>query len=244
MGWLTIARGGWIPAVTRVSQEALYGCLHKTYEVTSPKSVSSAVEVCGCLYCHRPGYRSFHSTGELCEDRKGISYQTGYASDSVWLWRGRKDDHWLHAGCWGDRAKSCRMGIATCVGTEEIWYLEVLIDFRAVNNATVKGAYPLPFIEECIDSLVGKKWFCTLDMNSGIGKYQWPRRTKRKLHSWLVMVCTSSPEGLSGCLTALLRSRGLCTSCWMGWSGKVSLCIWMTSTWWVPQWRKHWIIWR
>ena len=41
------------------------------------------------------------------------------------------------------------------------------IDFRAVNNATIKDAYPLPLIEECIDSLAGKKWFCTLDMNAG-----------------------------------------------------------------------------
>ena len=41
------------------------------------------------------------------------------------------------------------------------------IDYRSVNNVTVKDAYPLPLIEECIDSLAGKKWFCTLDMNSG-----------------------------------------------------------------------------
>ena len=41
------------------------------------------------------------------------------------------------------------------------------IDFRAVNNVFAKDAYPLPLIEECLDSLAGKKWFCTLDMNSG-----------------------------------------------------------------------------
>ena len=41
------------------------------------------------------------------------------------------------------------------------------IDFRAVNAVTEKDAYPLPLIEECLDSLAGKSWFCTLDMNSG-----------------------------------------------------------------------------
>lgn len=41
------------------------------------------------------------------------------------------------------------------------------IDFRALNNVTVKDAYPLPLIEECMDSLADKKYFCTLDMNSG-----------------------------------------------------------------------------
>ena len=41
------------------------------------------------------------------------------------------------------------------------------IDFRAINSRTEKDAYPLPLIEECLDSVVGKTWFCTLDMNSG-----------------------------------------------------------------------------
>ena len=41
------------------------------------------------------------------------------------------------------------------------------IDFRYLNSVSIKDAYPLPLIEECIDSLSGMKWFCTLDMNSG-----------------------------------------------------------------------------
>ena len=41
------------------------------------------------------------------------------------------------------------------------------IDFRALNTVTVKDAYPLPRIDDCIDSLAGKELFCTLDMNSG-----------------------------------------------------------------------------
>ena len=58
------------------------------------------------------------------------------------------------------------MGISVCIGMGERWYLEVLIDFRAVNNVTVNDAYPLPLIKECIDSFTGEKWFCTLGMNS------------------------------------------------------------------------------
>ena len=41
------------------------------------------------------------------------------------------------------------------------------IDFRYLNSVTVKDAYPLPLIDECIDSLTGKEWYCGLDMNSG-----------------------------------------------------------------------------
>ena len=41
------------------------------------------------------------------------------------------------------------------------------IDFRAVNAVTRKDAYPLPLIEQCLDSLAGVVFMSTLDMNSG-----------------------------------------------------------------------------
>ena len=41
------------------------------------------------------------------------------------------------------------------------------IDFRALNAVTVKDAYPLPRIDDCIDGLAGKELFCMLDINSG-----------------------------------------------------------------------------
>ena len=41
------------------------------------------------------------------------------------------------------------------------------IDFRGLNAVTTLDAYPLPLIEECIDSLADMQWFSTLDMNSG-----------------------------------------------------------------------------
>ena len=41
------------------------------------------------------------------------------------------------------------------------------VDFRKLNNVTVKGAYSFPNAEELIDELSGSRWFSTLDLASG-----------------------------------------------------------------------------
>lgn len=45
--------------------------------------------------------------------------------------------------------------------------LRFCIDFRKLNNRTVKDAYALPRIEETIDCLAGSKYFTKLDLRSG-----------------------------------------------------------------------------
>ena len=41
------------------------------------------------------------------------------------------------------------------------------VDYRQLNDATVKDAYPLPRIDDTLDMLAGKQWFSTLDLASG-----------------------------------------------------------------------------
>ena len=41
------------------------------------------------------------------------------------------------------------------------------VDYRKVNDRTVKDSYPLPRINMCFDSLGGSRWFTTLDLQSG-----------------------------------------------------------------------------
>lgn len=41
------------------------------------------------------------------------------------------------------------------------------IDFRRLNECTVKDSYPLPIIEDCLDTLAGNSWFSALDMSWG-----------------------------------------------------------------------------
>ena len=46
------------------------------------------------------------------------------------------------------------------------------IDYRALNERTVKDQYPLPLIEDCLDTLSGTQYFSTLDMASGYYQIQ------------------------------------------------------------------------
>ena len=41
------------------------------------------------------------------------------------------------------------------------------IDYRQLNEVTIKDAYPIPRIDETIDALGKAKWFSTLDLSSG-----------------------------------------------------------------------------
>ena len=41
------------------------------------------------------------------------------------------------------------------------------IDYRRLNEATVKDAYPLPRIDEALDMLSMARWFHTMDLASG-----------------------------------------------------------------------------
>ena len=45
--------------------------------------------------------------------------------------------------------------------------MRMCVDYRALNNITVKNAYPLPRVDELLDRLAGAKYFSKIDLQQG-----------------------------------------------------------------------------
>ena len=54
------------------------------------------------------------------------------------------------------------------------------VDYRKLNDCTVKDAYPIPRVDECLDALAGSKWFSCMDLNSGFWQIGLDKNDKEK----------------------------------------------------------------
>ena len=58
--------------------------------------------------------------------------------------------------------------------------LRYCIDYRRLNTVTKKDSYPLPNIQDCLDSLDGAKYFSSMDLSSGYWQVQLTEDAKDK----------------------------------------------------------------
>jgi transposase InsO family protein len=54
------------------------------------------------------------------------------------------------------------------------------IDYRALNSVTVKDVFPLPLVEDCLDTLAGNIWFSKLDANSAYWQVRINEKDRKK----------------------------------------------------------------
>ena len=58
--------------------------------------------------------------------------------------------------------------------------LKFCVDYRALNSITRKDSYPLPQIDDTLDTLAGMTWFFTLDLKSGYWQVEMDPQDKEK----------------------------------------------------------------
>ncbi len=54
------------------------------------------------------------------------------------------------------------------------------IDYRLLNDVTVKDVFPLPLIDDCLDTLAGSVWFSKLDANAAYWQIKIKEEDRKK----------------------------------------------------------------
>ena len=89
------------------------------------------------------------------------------------------------------------------------------MDYRKLNSVTHKDAYPLPRVDDSLDTLGGSKWFSTLDMTSGYWQIPMDEEAKERsafvtrsgLWQWKVLPfgLTSAPSTFERLMETVFR---------------------------------------
>nr|VZI41800.1 unnamed protein product [Spirometra erinaceieuropaei] len=81
-----------------------------------------------------------------------------------------------YCAAFGPQARRCghnqptaflSMGVTDSFSPQKNGSLRLCIDYRRLNSVTVRDSFPLPRLDDTLDSLGGAAWFSTLDLKSG-----------------------------------------------------------------------------
>lgn len=72
------------------------------------------------------------------------------------------------------------MGFQYCLVLKKDGKTRFCVDYRQLNDVTINDAYPLPRVDECLDSLSNSKWFSSMDLNSGFWQIAMAPEEKEK----------------------------------------------------------------
>ncbi|KAL4386771.1 hypothetical protein GQ457_09G019970 [Hibiscus cannabinus] len=91
------------------------------------------------------------------------------------------------------------------IPTRTVTGWRVCMDYRKLNKATRKDHFPIPFIDQMLDRLAGKQFYCFLDGYSRYNQIAIALGTNQKQHSPAHMELLLSAECHSGCAMLLPR---------------------------------------
>jgi hypothetical protein len=66
------------------------------------------------------------------------------------------------------------------------------VDYKKLNNISVKNKFPLPIIDEFLDEIAGAQYFTTIDLASGFHQIRMSLRMKLRQHLRLTMTTFNS----------------------------------------------------
>ena len=89
------------------------------------------------------------------------------------------------------------------------------VDFCRLNVCTRKDSYPLPWIQEALESMAGTAHFSMMDFKAGSGKLRWHWSLNSiPLSPWVIWGSTSSLMCLLDSVTLQLLSNASCRTLW------------------------------